>query len=290
MRVLDQNGSIRQMLPSQVTNKIEQRKDAIATDRNGSEIRYGDIVREVGGESKSGVILHIHRAFVYVHNRTQPENAGIFVARCVSVMTIAAKGGRATAADAKTNSALKNGDGANAPMAPPRSMGRDRLIGKTVTVRKGPYKGVLGIVRNTTETTARIEMHSKAKVISVNRDEITVKEYVLHSILSYLPRLTHLTAPSPAKPSTCPALADPDPLALLVPATAAPPQPQGYQATGPAAEPPWAPVTAVERQHGEPRPAPPHGHPMPEAAATVAEPLPGRLPPAPKPPTVAQAT
>ena len=52
------------------------------------------------------------------------------------------------------------------------------MIGKTVTVRKGPYKGVLGIVKNTTETTARIEMHSKAKVITVNKDELIVKEYV----------------------------------------------------------------------------------------------------------------
>jgi transcription elongation factor SPT5 len=180
MRVLDQNGSIRQMLPSQITNKIEQRKDAIATDRNGSEIRFGDIVRETGGESKSGVIIHIHRAFVFVHNRTQPENAGVFVARCVNVTTVAAKGGRATAADAKTNSAMhmKNGDGPS-PMAPPKSLGRDRLIGKTVTVRKGPYKGVLGIVKNTTETTARIEMHSKAKVITVDKDGLIVKEYVL---------------------------------------------------------------------------------------------------------------
>lgn len=180
MRVLDQNGSIRQMLPSQVTNKIEQRKDAIATDRNGSEIRFGDIVREAGGESKSGVIIHIHRAFVFVHNRTQPENAGVFVARCVNVTTVAAKGGRATAADAKTNSAMqmKNGYVSSAPMAPPKSFGRDRLIGKTVTIRKGPFKGVLGIVKNTTETTARVEMHSKAKTISVDKDELIVKEYV----------------------------------------------------------------------------------------------------------------
>jgi transcription elongation factor SPT5 len=180
MRVLDQNGSIRQMLPSQVTNKIEQRKDAIATDRNGSEIRYGDIVREAGGESKSGVIMHIHRAFVYVHNRTQPENAGVFVARCVNVTTVAAKGGRATAADAKTTSAMsmRNGSGPNGPMAPPKSFGRDRLIGKTVTIRKGPYKGVLGIVKNTTETTARVEMHSKAKVITVEKEELIVKECV----------------------------------------------------------------------------------------------------------------
>ena len=176
MRVLDQNGSIRQMLPSQVTNKIEQRKDAIATDQNGSEIRYGDIVREAGGELKSGVIIHIHRAFIFVHNRTQPENAGVFVARCVNVTTVAAKGGRTTAADAKTNSAMQMKNGTNGPMAPPKSIGRDRLIGKTVTVRKGPYKGVLGIVKNTTETKARIEMHSKAKVITVDKDELVVKE------------------------------------------------------------------------------------------------------------------
>lgn len=179
MRVLDQNGSIRQMLPSQVTNKIEQRKDAIATDQNGSEIRYGDIIREAGGESKSGVIIHIHRAFVFVHNRTQPENAGVFVARCVNVTTVAAKGGRATAADAKTSSAMQMKNGANGPMAPPKSVGRDRLIGKTVTVRKGPFKGALGIVKNTTETAARVEMHSMAKIITVNKDELIVKESVI---------------------------------------------------------------------------------------------------------------
>lgn len=185
MRVLDQNGSIRQMLPSQVSNQIEQRKDAIATDRNGSEIRYGDIVREAGGEAKSGVIIHIHRAFVFVHNRTQPDNAGVFVARCVNVTTVAAKGGRTTAADAKTNSAMhmKNGHG---PMAPPRSLGRDRLIGKTVRVCKGKYKNVLGIVKNTTGTKARIEMHSKAKVITVDKDELIVKEYVFLRLVSHL--------------------------------------------------------------------------------------------------------
>ena len=178
MKVLDQNGSIRQLLPSQVTNKVEQRKDAIATDRSGSEIRYGDVVREAGGESRSGTIIHLHRAFAFVHNRTQVENAGVFVTRCVNVMTVAAKGGRATAADVKTSSALnmRNGNGPSRAMAPPRSFGRDRLLGKTVTVRKGPFKGVLGIVKDTTETTARVEMHSKAKVITTEKDDLVVKE------------------------------------------------------------------------------------------------------------------
>ena len=180
MRVLDQNSSLRMMLPSQVSHKIEQRRDAVATDRNGSEIRVGDIVKEHGGESRTGTIIHTHRAFVFLHNNTQPENAGVFVIRCTNVTTVAAKGGRATAADAKAAAAANAKAGT--PMPPPRT-GRDRLIGKTVTVRSGPYKGILGIVKVTTESTARIELHTKAKIIDVDKNDVVVKEYVFCLIL-----------------------------------------------------------------------------------------------------------
>lgn len=176
MRVLDQNGSIRQILPSQVSNKIDDRRQAVATDRNGSEIRQGDIVKEVGGESKQGEIVHNHRAFVFLHNITQTENAGIFVARASNVVTVAAKGGRATAADVKTTTAMNTKPGMMTQMAPPQKAGRDRLIGKTVSVRSGAFKGVLGIVKLTTDLTARVEMHSKSKLITVNKDDLVVKE------------------------------------------------------------------------------------------------------------------
>jgi transcription elongation factor SPT5 len=76
MRVLDQNGSVRTILPSQVTNKIEARRTAVATDRNGSEIRVGDSIRETSGELRTGTILHIHRSFLFCNNRTQIENSG----------------------------------------------------------------------------------------------------------------------------------------------------------------------------------------------------------------------
>src|ERR1700722_16960924 len=76
MRVLDQNGSVRTILPSQVTNKIEARRTAVATDRNGSEIRVGDSIRETSGEMRTGTILHIHRSFLFCNNRTQIENSG----------------------------------------------------------------------------------------------------------------------------------------------------------------------------------------------------------------------
>lgn len=181
MRVLDQNGSIRSLLPSQISQRIEPRRNAVATDGDGQEIRYGDTVREKFGEQRRGVVLHIHRAYLFIHNRIQTENAGIFVTRGTNTQTIASKTGRVGAAGVdltKMNPALqKNGtNGTNGAMPPPKTFGRDRLLGKSVTVRKGPYKGMLGIVKDTTDTVARIELHSKAKVISVEKDALSVKE------------------------------------------------------------------------------------------------------------------
>ena len=56
---------------------------------------------------------------------------------------------------------------------------RDRtLLGVTVRVVKGPYKGYIGIVKDATETTARIELHSSCKTISVDKTRFLVIRYV----------------------------------------------------------------------------------------------------------------
>ncbi|PWY93509.1 transcription elongation factor SPT5 [Aspergillus sclerotioniger CBS 115572] len=180
LRVLDQNGSIRTILPTQVANKITPRKDAVATDRNGAEIRHGDTVREVYGEQRNGVILHIHRSFLFLHNKAQAENSGIVVVRTTNVVTVSAKGGRATGPDlTKMNPALmRNGAPGNMMGPPQRSFGRDRMIGKTVMVRKGPFKGLVGIVKDSTDVQARVELHSKNKLVSIPKDILVVKDPV----------------------------------------------------------------------------------------------------------------
>lgn len=184
LRVLDQNGSVRSILPSQISNKIEKRRHAVATDRNGSEIRIDDTVREIGGEQKQGVILHIYRSFLFLHNREQTDNSGISVVRANNVATVAAKGGRvaqiSNGADiSRMNPALqRNGVNGNNAMLPPKSFGgRDRAIGQTVTIRRGPYKGLLGIVKDTTDSEARVELHTKGKTITVPRDTLGFREY-----------------------------------------------------------------------------------------------------------------
>lgn len=184
LRVLDQNGNNRMIMPSQISNKITNRRNGVATDRNGSEIRVGDTVKEVGGETRTGVILHIFRAFAFLHNREQTENSGVFVCRTQNVATIVAKGGRVTVQTGpdltKMNPALQRGGRPqNAPMAPPPKIGgRDRTIGQTIIIRMGPYKGLMGIIKDATDLQARVELHTKNKTISIDKDKLGFKEYV----------------------------------------------------------------------------------------------------------------
>lgn len=180
MRVLDQNGSVRTVLPSQVINKMEHRRNAVTTDRNGSEIKVGDTIREATGEQRIGSILHIHRAFLFCRSKVVGDNAGIIVARAASVVTVATSGpklgGRSAPDLSKMNPALQKNGMNGSGMPPPRTFGRDRMVGKTVTIRKGDHKGLLGIVKDTTDVVARVELHAISKVVMVEKDNVTVKE------------------------------------------------------------------------------------------------------------------
>ena len=57
-------------------------------------------------------------------------------------------------------------------------MGRGRtlrdtsIIGKTIRIVMGPYKGYVGIVKDAAETTARVELHTSCKTISVDRTRL----------------------------------------------------------------------------------------------------------------------
>ncbi|KAI4217607.1 MAG: hypothetical protein LQ351_000203 [Letrouitia transgressa] len=191
LRVIDQNGSVRSVMPTQISNKIERRRNAVATDRSGSEIRTDDTVREIGGEQKQGVIMHIYRSFLFLHNREQTENSGISVVRATNVATIAAKGGRVAQASSgpdlsKMNPALqRNGVNGNGTMPPPKTFGRDRALGQTVTIRKGPYKGLLGIVKDTTDAEARVELHTKGKTITVGKETLGFKDSLTGQSIDY---------------------------------------------------------------------------------------------------------
>lgn len=55
------------------------------------------------------------------------------------------------------------------------AISRDReIIGKSIKITGGPYKGSVGIVKDATESTARVELHSSCQTISVDRNHIAV--------------------------------------------------------------------------------------------------------------------
>ena len=183
--VLDQNGDNRQVMPSQIANKLPKRKLAVAADRNGSEIRPDDVVKEYGGMGRQGKIIHIHRTTVFCHTNTTNENAGVFVSKVSNVTTISAKGGRVNANAGPDlsvmNPAMKLNPAADKGAMPPPAkvtFGRDRLLGQTVSIRKGGWKGLLGRVKETTDTHARVELHTKSKIINVPKADLMVRDSV----------------------------------------------------------------------------------------------------------------
>lgn len=177
LRVLDQLGSVRNLLPSSISNKIEKRREgATATDNQGNEIKTEDRIKEYGGEGREGKVLHIHRGYVFAQSRESRDNSGIFVARTTNVRTVAGKGGRMVGPDlTKMNQALKGPNaGAPVPMPPPMQKGRDRLIGKTVKIRTGPLKAFIGIVKEADANKALVELHGKTKKVQQEKSKLAV--------------------------------------------------------------------------------------------------------------------
>ena len=66
-----------------------------------------------------------------------------------------------------------NGPGMKTPFSSVNNIRRDTsLIGQTVRISQGPYKGYVGIVKDATESTCKIELHSKCQTITVDRNRV----------------------------------------------------------------------------------------------------------------------
>ena len=61
---------------------------------------------------------------------------------------------------------------------PSNNIRRDTsLIGQTVRISQGPYKGYVGIVKDATESTCKVELHAKCQTITVDRNRIVPTTY-----------------------------------------------------------------------------------------------------------------
>jgi transcription elongation factor SPT5 len=214
LRVLDQNGIVRQVQPHQITMRRDSNR-AVATDAEGQPIRIQDTLKEVAGEvsfrlsmvfpckfsaairlqRKRGTVLHIYQSQVaFLHNREISENNGVFVVRCRNLTSLNPKSSLAAPArpfgDPGSTANNGNGGGFGGKGAP-----RDRLVNIQVLVVKGPYKGLMGSIKDTNGHMARVEL-STNKTIPIDKAKLRRKEWVIVALtrlsLTYLEMWTFL--------------------------------------------------------------------------------------------------
>lgn len=189
-RVLDQLGNVLSVRPHQISMKRDTMR-AVALDNEGAEFRAGDKMKEVEGEHREGQVLHIYQSvLVFMHNRDVSDNGGVFISRARQLVPVAPKsaafgnsGGMKGADLSKQNPQLTAGlanaaqvGGGGGAASSMRRMGRDPLQGKAVSIIKGPYKTYRGIIKDTNGPMARVELHTMAKILTIDLKFLVEKD------------------------------------------------------------------------------------------------------------------
>lgn len=184
------------VLKATALQKKRENRNATALDYNNNPIQRRDIVKVTEGKyvGMQGEIKHLYRVFVFVHSSKMVENGGIFV--CKSKHLELAGGSKPKInqqgntpymsprimspriGSPMHNSQTSNtngGIGGSPGIGRGRVNDRDKkFIGQTVKITQGPYKSHIGIVKDATEATARIELHSDCKTIMVDRSRLAI--------------------------------------------------------------------------------------------------------------------
>ncbi|KAG7751862.1 hypothetical protein KL911_004440 [Ogataea haglerorum] len=174
--VLCTDGRVVKVEPKAIQSPLELNKmTEKTTDRNGLEIAVGDIVKEVSGERREGNIVHIYLSHLFLKSKNITENNGIIVVDATEVQTVSNKGSILSTFKAPDLNKM-NPDRLMPPPAAPivaaKFGGRDITLNQNVSVRKGPYKGKKGIVKDANGEVARVEMHNPAKIIPINKSDL----------------------------------------------------------------------------------------------------------------------
>ncbi|MBV96332.1 Transcription elongation factor SPT5, partial [Eschrichtius robustus] len=193
-QVLNMYGKVVTVRHQAVTRKKDNRF-AVALDSEQNNIHVKDIVKVIDGphSGREGEIRHLFRSFAFLHCKKLVENGGMFVCktrhlvlaggskpRDVTNFTVggfAPMSPRISSPMHPSAGGQRGGFGSPGGGSGGMSRGRGRrdneLIGQTVRISQGPYKGYIGVVKDATESTARVELHSTCQTISVDRQRLT---------------------------------------------------------------------------------------------------------------------
>jgi transcription elongation factor SPT5 len=160
--ILDPFGNQLRIKPQQIQFKRDSTR-AVTSDVNGRPVSQKDdviVLDDTGINKKKATVLHVYRSSVYLQAKEIVDASGVFVTKSNNVSIISNK------------TSIPNQPIFAQPIGRPR--GRDNLIDKTVTITGGAFKGYLGIVKDTTETTARVELHTHNRTITIDKTKLNV--------------------------------------------------------------------------------------------------------------------
>ena len=171
--IVNNHGIVREVRPEELRGKRNSSsKRAVALDVQGNQIRVGDNVSVAEGphKGKTATIKQMNRAQLFLYSQTRTENAGIIVVRSRSCVLSGARN-RPMMADTNGNGGFNaRGSGVGAR----GGKKDDNIIGKTVRVQNGQWKGYIGTVADATTTHVHVELHSRMKKVMVLRGRIAV--------------------------------------------------------------------------------------------------------------------
>lgn len=208
--VLGMHGKVIECKPTALQKRRENR-NTIALDADQNQIRRKDIVKVMEGphavsnelayhlcktnettkQGRHGEIKHLYRNLAFLHCRMYTENGGIFVCKTRHLQLAGGNKNPANSLGPLGGFGFMS-PRIQSPMHPSGGRGgrgggggrggrgglrvtRDReILGKTIKISGGPYKGAVGIVKDATESTARVELHTSCQTISVDRNHIAV--------------------------------------------------------------------------------------------------------------------
>jgi len=180
LRIISNNGVVRNYRPEEIRGKRNHvSRRAAALDARQSQIRGGDMVNVLEGQyaNRSATIKHIHRAILFVHDKNYQQNSGVFVVRarsCVLAGSQASKSNIFAPVFAQNQQTPQEQPQNRPKVIGARGRVRDELISKSVKITKGPLKGYLGTVIDTTDTHVKVEVHTKAKKVMMSRNHVKV--------------------------------------------------------------------------------------------------------------------
>lgn len=190
--ILNMHGKVVECRPSSLQKRKLNRFTA-ALDSFRNNLHRKDMVKVIDGPHSgfSGEIKHLYRNFAFLYSVEFLQNGGIFVCKTKHLQLA---GGNKSLPNADITTGMEfmsprrsspmhpssgggfsgGGGGGGAPRGGGRGrVTRDRdLIGTTIKITRGPYKGNIGIVKDATQSTARIELHTSCQTISVDRNHI----------------------------------------------------------------------------------------------------------------------